>query len=351
MKDSGGLIMNKRLQLIAALMVFLAITGGVYVYTYCDSDIATMDIAVAGDDIANAEDAASQPDWDSILTPVEDTETLRPNATGNYTQCDPVGDVSNYLCVDEEVADDDATYVETSGGATELDTYSIPDHSEGIGTINSVAVYIRCGATTTADLHAAETVIQTHDTNYFSSNTTLPISYTDLSTTYETNPDTTNAWTWDEIDALETGVRMYDNNGGEVRCTQVYVDVIYEAPQLSGDVPTGDLFEITPDTDYTGDMVVRVYLTNTGALAKAYQYLNVNLYLEGSVEAGETPNYRVLTLENGWVTFKLRDYDPGTYTLSVTGGDYSLVSRDTSEWEEGWTVTPELYCQIVQRGE
>ena len=75
------------------------------------------------------------------------------------------------------------------------------------------------------------------------------------------------------------------------------------------------------------------------------------VYLEGSVEAGETPNYRVLTLENGWVTFNLKDYSPSTYTLSVTGGDYQLVSRDTSEWEVGWTVTPVLYCQIVQRGE
>ena len=125
----------------------------------------------------------------------------------------------------------------------------------------------------------------------------------------------------------------------------------YAAPLLSGNVPTGDLFDITPDGNFSGDLAVKVYLTNTGALVKAYQYLNMNLYLEGSVEAGETPNYQVLTLENGWVTFNLKDYVPGTYTLSVTGGNYSLVSRDTSGWEVGWTVTPELYGQIVQRGE
>jgi len=124
-----------------------------------------------------------------------------------------------------------------------------------------------------------------------------------------------------------------------------------EDPPLMGEVPTGDLFDITPSAEYSGDLAVKVYLTNSGALAKAYQYINMNLYLAGSVEAGETPNYQVLTLENGWVTFNLKDYAPGTYTLSVTGGDYSLVSRDTSEWEEGWTVTPELYCHIVQRGE
>jgi hypothetical protein len=123
-------------------------------------------------------------------------------------------------------------------------------------------------------------------------------------------------------------------------------------------VPTGNLFDITPDTNYTGDLAVKVYLTNTGALAKAYQELDMNLYLEGSVEAGQTPNYQTLTLTNGWVTFNLKDYTPGnTYTLSVghgaspaiPGGSYSLVSTDSSEWQAGWTVEPEFYCEIIQR--
>ena len=340
-----------RLQLMLGLVLALVVTSGLYAFTYL-SATASMGVAVIGEEIATYQSAASQPGWNSILTPVAvGTETLRPNAAGTYSQADPVGEVSNYLCVDEEVADDDSTYVETSGGATEIDTYNIPDHSEGYGTISSVTVYVRCRASTTADLHAAETVIRTHGTDYFGTYTLLPTSYTDYSTTYNVNPNTTNAWTWDEIDALEIGVRLYDNDDGEVRCTQVYVEVDYAAPALSGNVPTGNLFDITPDDNFSGDLAIKVYLTNTGALAKAYQYLNMNLHLEGSVEAGETPDYQVLTLENGWVTFNLKDYAPGTYTLSVTGGDYSLVSRDTSGWEEEWTVTPELYCHIVQRGE
>jgi len=337
-----------RLQLIIALVLALVVTSGLYAFSYL-SATASMGVTVTGEEVATYESSAGQPNWNSILTPVAaGTETLRPDAAGTYSQADPVGEVSNYLCVDEEVADDDSTYVETSGGATEIDTYNIPDHSEGYGTISSVTVYVRCRASTTADLHAAETVIRTHNADYFGTYTLLPTSYTDYSTTYNVNPNTTNAWTWDEIDALEIGVRQYDNDEGEVRCTQVYAEVDYAAPALSGNVPTGNLFDITPDDNFTGDLAVKVYLTNTGALAKAYQYLNMNLYLAGSVEA---PDYQVLTLENGWVTFNLKDYAPGTYTLSVTGGDYSLVSRDTSEWEEGWTVTPELYCQIVQRGE
>jgi len=116
-----------------------------------------------------------------------------------------------------------------------------------------------------------------------------------------------------------------------------------------GEVPTGDLFEVTLHPDYSGDLAVKVHLSNTRNLTKAYQYLNVKLYLEGSTEAGETPNYRLLTLETGLATFSLEGGGSDNRTLSVTGGGYGLNSRQPLEWEEGWTVTPELYCEITQR--
>ena len=147
------------------------------------------------------------------------------------------------------------------------------------------------------------------------------------------------------VDALQAGA--YVVTGVDV--SQVYVEVNYPALALCSNVPTGDLFDITPDDDYTGDLAVKVSLGNTGNLTKAYGYLNMELYLEDSVEAGETPDYRMLTIENGGVTFNLQDYSPGTYTLSVTGGGYCLVSQDSDEWESGWTVTPKLYCEILQR--
>jgi hypothetical protein len=116
--------------------------------------------------------------------------------------------------------------------------------------------------------------------------------------------------------------------------------------KLSGNVPTGDLFTITTHENFTGDLLLKVYLTNTGDLVKACNYLNLKLYLEDSEEAGQTPNYQMLTLQNGFVTFNLKDYEPGPHILSVTGGSYSLVSGDPTEWAEGWTVEPELYCEI-----
>lgn len=342
--------MNKKSYLIAVLGLVLAISGGIYAYTYTTA-IGTISIAEPTGDIATCNETPTQPDWEDVLDTEQDTETLRPNASGTYTQCTPVGDTPNYLCVDEEVADDDSTYISTSifGSTDQTDTYNIPDHSEGSGTITSVTVYLRSRATYTANLHAVEPVIRTYNTNYYGTYTLLPLTYTNYLTTNTTNPYTTNAWTWAEIDALQIGARQYDNGYGGAYTTQVYVEIDYQYLPITGNVPTGDLFEVYEHPDYSSDLNVRVYLTNTAALMKAYDYLDMELYLEDSEEAGETPNYQLLTLENGVATFTLKDPVSDNHTLSVIGGDYGLVSDNTSEWEEGWTVTPELYCEATQR--
>ena len=42
-----------------------------------------------------------------------------------------------------------------------------------------------------------------------------------------------------------------------------------------GDIPSGKLFKITPDADYTGDLNVKVYLVNADELTLAYKHLNM----------------------------------------------------------------------------
>ncbi|GAI58401.1 unnamed protein product, partial [marine sediment metagenome] len=174
---------------------------------------------------------------------------------------------------------------------------------------------------------------------------TVTTNYTSYSYQWNTNPETGGNWTWAQIDALQIGVQLRKADDlVATRCTQVYTEVSFEAPPLTGSTPTGDLFEVTAHDDYSGDLQVRVYLVNTDSVMKAYDYLNMQLYLEGSAEAGET-----LNLTNGVVTFNLVGISGGSYTLEVTGGDYTLNSRESDEWEEGYIVTPELYCEVTQR--
>ena len=344
--------MGRKWQLIAALVLVLAVTSGLYAFTYI-SATATMDVTVAGTEIASVQDAASQPDWDSVLD-YEGTETFRPNAPGDETNISDEYPVSgeHWGLVDEETADGDSTYVSTEWWEWQEDLYNIPDHFVGSGTISYVKVYMVCKAERDPNQTSAYVHIKTNGVEYNRSENTLTTSYATYSYQWDTNPQTGNDWTWDEIDALQIGVGLRrPRTNTWTRCTQVYAEVGYSTMLLYSDVPAGDLFEIAPDTDYTGDFAVKVCLTNTGALVKAYSYLNMKLYLEGSVEAGETPDYLLLTLEDGGVTFNMKNYAPGTYTLSVVGGSYCLVSTDTTEWEAGWTVTPEFYCKILQRTE
>ncbi len=106
--------------------------------------------------------------------------------------------------------------------------------------------------------------------------------------------------------------------------------------KTSGETPTGNLFTISPNTIYGGDLVAKVYLANTANLTKAYSYLNMKLYMAGSVEAGETPDYRLLTLQNGTAALNLQDLSPISSTWTQTSqadfeaGTLNQVNTTTS---------------------
>jgi hypothetical protein len=339
--------------LIAALVLVLTLSGGVYAYTY-STGTGTIGITDPTGDIAVVNATATQPDWDLVLTPVTDTLNFRPNAAGDETdikyQYPDTG--AHWDKVDEETADDDSTYVYTPSLGWEEDLYHITDHSTQTvgGDINYVEVYMVCRATGNFTQESAYVHIKTNGVEHNGASENLTTSYATYSHQWTNNPSTNTTWTWNETDNLQIGNGMREPGGSaESLCTQVYAEVSFDAPSLSGNTPTGDLFAVIEDSGYSGDLQVRVYLTNTAALQKAYDELNMELYLEDSEEAGETPDYQLLTLENGVATFTLKDPIGNSHTLSVTGGTYTLTSRETSEWEAGWTVTPELFCEATQR--
>ena len=147
----------------------------------------------------------------------------------------------------------------------------------------------------------------------------------------------------------ETNPLLHGNKIIWWRDAYEYVKVSYEFTIIEGQVPDGDLYVITPHPEYTGDLLVKIYLTNTGALNRAYQYLNMKLYVEGSMEAAKTPDYLILSMENGVALFNIEGGSAESYTVEVTGGSYRLLSGDPEEWSEGWSITPEFYCEVTQR--
>ena len=345
--------MKNRFHLITAFILALTLSGGVHAYTFTTAG-ATINITEPIGDIATTNATETQPDWVSILEPVEDTYIFRPNASGNETLLEEQypAEGEHWDKVSENTSDGDSTYVATNNATWREDLYNITDHSTqtAAGDITDVGVYMECRATANATQEAAYVHIKTNGVEYNGATENLTIGYDTYSYQWSHNPQTEGYWTWDEIDALQIGVGLRQPAVGEsARCTQVYAEVDFEAPLLSGDVPIGNLFEVTRHADYNGDLLVNVYLVNTDNLTKAYKYLNIELYLDGSVEAGKTPNYRLLTLENGVASFSILGGGSDNHTLRVDGGDYCLNSREPLEWEAGWTVTPELYCEVTQR--
>jgi hypothetical protein len=120
--------------------------------------------------------------------------------------------------------------------------------------------------------------------------------------------------------------------------------------KIRGAVPTGDLFVVTTHPNYTGDLLLKVYVTNTGDLVKAYRYLNMKVYLDGSIETEQEPGYQLLTLDNGVANFNLKgNAGGGSRTVTIIGGSYGLISHKLNKWQDGWTVVPEFYCEVGPR--
>ncbi len=127
----------------------------------------------------------------------------------------------------------------------------------------------------------------------------------------------------------------------------------YSAPTVFGKFtgiwPTGHVFEIVPDPSYTGDLVIKVYIANTGNLIRYYHHLNMLLDYQDSTNTTmpDQAEAQLLTLQNAEVQFYWSSGN-GTppYHIEVTGGGFRLHHWKTLT---GGSVSPILYCEITQR--
>jgi trimeric autotransporter adhesin len=167
------------------------------------------------------------------------TVTLWPNGTGDTTGLSRFpGSGSNYERVTSADADD-TSYVQNSSSTVSSglhDLYQLEDTSVA-GTINSVTVTIVCRANSTANNRRTfvATKLKTNSTLYSGTETTqIPTTYTSYSTVYTTNPNTSSAWTWTEVNNLQVGPNIrIQNTGNPGRCTQVSATVDYVPPEVS----------------------------------------------------------------------------------------------------------------------
>ena len=349
--------MKKKIIFSGMVLLALVLTTGTFAYTYTNQAVTTLtNVTIADAVMTTYELSAEQPDWDEVLPEGEYRfEFLFPNAAGDDTELPTQypDEGEHWDKVAEYNPDDGASYVSTlTSRQWERDLYRLNNYI-GVGgyeTITNVTVYFRFAAGGDYDVramaeiktggHVYSGVTETqHGTEFVTKSHSWPI-----------NPRTDEAWTWSDLNELQAGVTMRgDGRNNPALCTQVYVLVDYEIVKIEGALPTGDLYDVTPHPEYTGDMMIKIYLTNTADLLKAYQYINMKVYSEHSLEAEKDPNYQILSLETGVVLFNIEGGSAETYTVEIVGGSYRLNSDDSDDWAEGWTVVPELYCEVAQR--
>ncbi|HTY81300.1 MAG TPA: hypothetical protein VMB24_00795 [Dehalococcoidales bacterium] len=343
------------------LVLALLFTTGTFAFGYDGQAIGELNGATIAEGAwATYQPSENQPDWNQVLPNGNlGSEIIVPNAEGDETNIDErypkSGDHWNK--VDEYPGPDDAaTYVSTyTSSYLQTDLYNLSDPQPQITTevkkIKSITVYFRASYTGHGDSASAEAIIKTNGTVYTGG--IVPITsnnFTTFSFTWAGNPFTGKIWTWDEMNDLQAGIGIKSGaKKNYIACTQVYVSVNYEKKIIQNEVPEGDLFEITPGHSYTGDLQVNIYITNTAALMKAYNYLNIELYVKNSIQATKIPAFQILTLTNGSASFNIEGDSALQYKVQVNGGAYRLTSDTPADWSPGWSVTPELYCEVTQR--
>ena len=185
-------------------------------------------------------------------------EILRPDAAGDEEALTPypANGGHNWDRVDEASTDEDDTYVKILMDTDKRDLYSLPA-SSGSGTINFIKVYFRCKL---IDMGGAQGQAKAS----IKSNSTVtdgdwkdPLDYSwhTYSQQWNTNPAPpgTDAWTWDDIDALQIGVFLTCLDQ-EIRCTQVYV-VVHYTPGL----------EVAPSPVSAGSLIQAPSVSGSGS--------------------------------------------------------------------------------------
>jgi hypothetical protein len=119
--------------------------------------------------------------------------------------------------------------------------------------------------------------------------------------------------------------------------------------KFTGTWPTGKLFTITPNASYTGDLVISVYMVNTGELVRQYQHLNMSLqFIDNTgAPADEQGITQVLSLQNAQVLFTWTSGN-GTspFAVKLVGGGYRLHPFKTLT---GGSYQPQVWCEVTQR--
>jgi len=105
-----------------------------------------------------------------------------------------------------------------------------------------------------------------------------------------------------------------------------------------GTIETTDLFVVTPNPNYAGDLRIRLDIVNAGELEYRYFKARAEVFADDGSRVGRA---EFVTLRNGSADFDLPLSGSLAYTVTITGGSFYYVGT-------GAGLSPAFYCQVSQ---
>ena len=118
--------------------------------------------------------------------------------------------------------------------------------------------------------------------------------------------------------------------------------------KFKGQVTAGDLFTITPETNYTGDMVALLTLANAYDLVEAYRVLVLEIEIWDSAGTpAQVGTTEYLTLDKGVIEIEIDQSGfTSPYDIRLVNGFY-ITHR--GGWDAG-KEDPTILCDVIQKG-
>lgn len=170
------------------------------------------------------------------------TLTKVPSGDGSHLEWSASTGPTRWQTVDDSIGSDDAdsTYIflSNTAGGTNTSTFDGFAHT---GNPIEVTVVTRCRQAFGSGAEVFPCIVS-GGTVYTDTGGVLSFSgsYTTISQAWDTNPATSAAWTWAEIDALQIGVDIVSLTAGQVvRCTQYYISVSHTESSIINETASG----------------------------------------------------------------------------------------------------------------
>ena len=120
--------------------------------------------------------------------------------------------------------------------------------------------------------------------------------------------------------------------------------------RVKGAIGAGGLFDITKDTNYTGDLEVIVSLANADKLVENYSFwmMRVEFTDSGATKVDMEQITQVISLNNPEVTFTVDSANlTGTKYVYTPGGSFRAFSG-VKPLNDDQAYDPMLFCTVVQ---